>query len=699
MSAPSGPSRGAAALPYLIVAVLALIPFSEALVPGRVLCYRDLGAWFHPVLTQAWPRAELGSPPLWIHGVACGRPLWANPGWALASPSNLLYLVLPFNAAFDAFLMLHALLAGVAMTWLARVLGASRVAAVVAGAAYVMGGGIVSATALYWTLVALAWAPLVIGCALRALEQPSRWRFGLLTLALFCQVMGGQPEPILATLVLGFVLSIARGPSRLGTRIGRALLAWTVCGTLAALLASPLLVPAAQFARTTYRAWGFDAGKVLYNSLDPHLLPAMVLPRWLGHPMDRIAGGYAAAAFTDTRTSYFHSLDLGLVAALLAVIAVLLVRPRAMTTALAVMAALGVVIASGRFVPGVETLIASLGPLPLRYPIKALALTHLALPLLAALGADALATRLRRPRALLALPVLVVLEMAYAQHRMLPACDASLFEEPPLARELKARAAQFGAPDGQWRVHHERLPMAGPWSPPLGSLEPTEQARLAWDTRMLFPPRGAPFGIHHALEGLADLMDDQRWFTVARDLYTGPRGEWARGLGELGVLFVISPSCDLASTTAGLELETALGREQGLPEGSGYLYRCTSWVPRIRPIGGDAGRSVGAAGSVIETPYGLEVEVHADADAQVVIADAVGDLSAWTASVDGIPVPLVRTGPRGALVELRMPAGAHRVRVWRDRLCPRWVERVWDGTWCALALACLPWRRRRVSSP
>src|SRR6185503_13667073 len=102
-----------------------------------------------------------------------------------------LYVLLPFDAAFDAFLMLHAMLAGVAMTWLARVIGASRPAAVVAGAAYAMGGGIVSATALYWTLVALAWAPLVIGCALRAVEQPSRRRFALLTFALAGQVLGG----------------------------------------------------------------------------------------------------------------------------------------------------------------------------------------------------------------------------------------------------------------------------------------------------------------------------------------------------------------------------------------------------------------------------------------------------------------------------------------------------------------------------
>src|ERR1044071_6594673 len=86
--------------PYALVALVALIPFAEALAPGRVLCYRDLGAWFHPVLTQGWPLGvglrDDGCPPLWVHGVACGRPIWANPGWAASSPLNLLYRMLPF---------------------------------------------------------------------------------------------------------------------------------------------------------------------------------------------------------------------------------------------------------------------------------------------------------------------------------------------------------------------------------------------------------------------------------------------------------------------------------------------------------------------------------------------------------------------------------------------------------------------------
>src|SRR5690349_14804225 len=135
MSAKPASSRRAAATPYIVVTLLALVPFADALRPGRVLCFRELGAWVHPVLTQGWPQSGHLVPPLWIHGIACGRPLWANPGWALASPLNALYMLLPFDAAFDAFLVLHAILAGIAMTWLARVLGASRPAAVVAGAA------------------------------------------------------------------------------------------------------------------------------------------------------------------------------------------------------------------------------------------------------------------------------------------------------------------------------------------------------------------------------------------------------------------------------------------------------------------------------------------------------------------------------------------------------------------------------------
>ena len=160
------------------------------------------------------------------------------------------------------------------------------------------------------------------------------------------------------------------------------------------LIAAVNLVPAALHATTTIRALGFTTRGLLANSLDPRALPGLVLPRWGGSPMDRLAGHFPGGAWTDTGTPYLISHYLGLVAVMLALIGfVALVRQsrRALALALGACAIIGVAVALGRFMPGVEAFFEAF-PVssPLRYPVKALYITFIAIPPLAAVGLDAL---------------------------------------------------------------------------------------------------------------------------------------------------------------------------------------------------------------------------------------------------------------------------------------------------------------------
>lgn len=641
-----------------------LVAFADPLFSGRVFFYRDLGNLMHPVLSSAVASTRLTeSVPFafWTHLLSSGRPLLANPGYALLAPLSQLYW-LPFDTAFNLFLVGHALIGSLGMAFLARRFGASPAAAFAAGAAYGLGGGMISSLALYWTVVSAGWAPWVLVAGHAVAQSFTLRRVALLALALGLQAMGGQPEPILATILVGAAISLATADRRSGAplqRSSRVALAWGMAGLWGIAVAAVHLVPAVLHARTTARSLGFTVQGFLYNSLDPRALPGLILPRWGGSPMDRLAGGFPGAAWTDSGTPYLVSCYLGLCAALLAIVGVVVILRRAedsrrvLVVALGACALLGVTLALGSHLPGLEALLSAASlKMPLRYPVKALFVTFLAVPPLTALGIDLVAGWIPTRRAAL-MPILlalvVVLDLTWAHRGFAPTIPRADLAEPPLALQLKARAVELGAGDNQWRVHHERLP-GGPWSLTSPELEPTEQEQYLWRRRVLLPPIGAAFGIHHAMEPTGDVLDDLGYAAATRAAYQSSRADWARGLGRAGVLFVLSPSADLEQQTGGvLRFEKSLGAAELVPAGSVHLYRNEAWRPR-------AFLSTGRVWSVTESPGGLRVALKADRAGELLISDALGDLGAWRASVDGADVPLRRA--EGAFVAIDVPQGA-----------------------------------------
>lgn len=644
-----------AALPLLVAAA-----FADPLFTDRVFFYRDLGDFVQPVLAgarssggDAWPFVP------WTHAVANGRPLLANPGYALWSPLAHLYR-LPFEVGFNLFLVGHALIGAWGMAFLARRLGASPAGAFAAGAAHALGGGMISALNLYPTAVSMGWAPWALAAGHAATERATPARLALLASALALQALGGQPEPILATLALGAMISLATAAGPPLARLVRTLLAWGLAGAWALALASPQLVPGALAARGTLRAFGFTAEGILYNSLDPRALPGLVLPAWGGDPVARLAGGFPGSAWTDSGTPYVLSIHVGLLAAAAAALgAAALVRAgRArLAAALGVAIALGVVLALGRHLPGAAHAAEALaGWWPFRYPVKALSLAFLAVPPLAALGVDRAGELAGRRATLVAtlLACAVALQLGLAHGGLTPTIARASLEEPPLSRELKVRAAALGAGDAQWRIHHERLP-GSRWASAPG-LEPDEQAQWSWRRRVLMPENGAAFGLRHAFEPTGDLLDEVSYFELAREAHRASREEWARSLGRAGVLFVVARSADLEERTAGtLEHLKALGAAELVPEGSAHLYLNRAWRARA---------SMGASGRVTrleETPSGVRVEVEARDAAELVLSDALGDLSAWRATEDGRPIDLRRA--ERAFVAMDVSAGRHVVEI------------------------------------
>ena len=708
MSEPPATSRARWAAPLLLALVVAL-PHLRSLSPGRTVFYRDLGLAPGPILEDA-RRADDGGLvplPLWTEGLGEGRPLLANPGNALLAPGSLLYLVLPFEEAFELFLLLHCVLAALGMRALARHLGASEAAGFAAGAAFGLGGFVMSSTNLYPTLAAVAWSPWVALAGLRAGARPTPARLGLLALALAASALGGQPEPVALTALAAAAWGLALTEGSWLRRVGRTLSVWGVAGFWALLLAAPQVLPAALQARDSLRSFGFTTKGLLYNSLDPARLPSFVLPHFGGDPLARLSGGFAQAGLTDSGTPYFVSLYLGLPAVLLALVALFAGRStperlRRLRPALALTAAAGILGSLGRHLPGVEALVDALPALaPFRYPVKLSLLAHLAVPLLAAAGLDALRARAAgRARAGLAalLAAVVAGELLVAHAGLAPTVEKDEPWNPvPAAALLQARAAELGAAPGQWRIHHHRRER--PWEFSLPGDARTEAELYRRQRRALTPAMGLPMGLDYAMDPSRDLLEPLAQFELARALLTSEGAKPWLGLAELGVLFVLSPDRDLAERSEGvLALDGGLGESFGLKSGEVFVYRNTRWLPRhrlvrpsqavVRPeasaaelvaalepsrwppatvlaedpgfAGEDAGepgelRAVGPASSTGR----VRLAVRAPAERLLVMADTL--TAGWTARVDGEPAPLLRAD--GAYRAVRVPAGEHFVEL------------------------------------
>jgi hypothetical protein len=696
------PERWAAAT--LLVVVLAALPHAGALLPGRALFYRDLGLAPGPILEEARraPDGGVEALPLWTSAVGEGRPLLANPGNALLSPANVLYLLLPFEPAFELFLLLHAVIAAVGALLLAGRLGASPVGAFTAGVAFGLGGFVISSSNLLPTLAAVAWAPWIVAAGLAAGARPSLARVGLLAAALALAALGGQPEPLVLSAACAVAWSLVASAGPWPRRLARVALAWLGAGAWSLLLAAPQVLPAVIHASSSLRSLGFTAQGLLYNSLHPARLPALLLPRFGGHPLERLDGGYPAEIFEDGSTPYLLSLYLGLGVVALAVASFATRRAGVapstldrLRPALAITAALGVLLALGRHLPGVPALVEAVPALvPFRYPVKLVLLAHLALPLLAAGGLERMRAHLPRAAAAV-LAGLVALDLLLAHASLVPTIEKDADWSPiPLAEHASEIAEGGGASPGQWRLHHHRTPRA--WGPRLPDDARDEQELYRRQRRLLTPAMGAPEGIDHAFDPSRDLLEPLPEFRLAVAIH-GEEGatRWL-ALGEAGVLLVLSPVEALEERSAGL-LRTTLetGPGLGLLPGDARLYLNRAWLPRARLVGAcvvrpkaraadvvaryrgegswplpvlvdavpkPAPEPAGATGRVAivsEDHRSIRLATSAPAPALLVLSDTLAP--GWSAWLDGEPTALLRANT--AYRAVAVPAGEHAVEM------------------------------------
>jgi len=393
--------RGSLAFAAAVVAACAALPLAGALSGGRVVFWRDVQmvwlpqveVWVHSLAEGAWPT--------WDRFSGFGRPLLADPRAALFYPPTWINLIVPPGPAYVWLSVFHLWLGGLGALWLAKRLGASSQAALLAGAAFTASGPFLALVLMWHHLAGAAWMPWVLGSLDAVAETPSGRRFALAATAVAVQAFSGSPDYSAFTLLGAIPLVFSRiRPRLIGAgseeavvsrgRVGGPLLRLAPALASGAAAAAGLALaavqwwPAALYASRGARNAG-AAGAAVWSLAPAALLEVLAPFRFWDLPLTPLG----ASSLLESREPWLHSIHLG--APLLALALAGLASASRARAALATALAGGLLWSLGSHTPFLEAVQTLLPPLAsLRFPVKAMVPVALTISLLAALGLDAL---------------------------------------------------------------------------------------------------------------------------------------------------------------------------------------------------------------------------------------------------------------------------------------------------------------------
>lgn len=342
----------------------------------------DQFSYFHPLYELTGQRWASFTLPLWNQWQLAGLPLAATPQAGAFYPPNLLYALLPTHVAMRGLAFAHVVLAGGLLYALARILGAGRTAAFLGGVAYAWSSFVIGWHLWPPCLGVLGWLPMPLigitwirhgrfgrGCACLAIGLAAQLLCGHMPLALF----GFQAAA-------GYAL-LAVVPSLRARELHAALVtcAWIAAGfALAALLAAIQWLPSLELSQLATR----NPGGLTRMQIEPY--GSLPLEEW-----------YRRLQPAAAETAYAGALVI-----LLAPLAFAMRRHRADAWIFAGLGLAFTIVALGSATPLFDLYLLVPGSAMFRGPQRALCVVVLAVCVLAALGADALLSRLEESRRL-----------------------------------------------------------------------------------------------------------------------------------------------------------------------------------------------------------------------------------------------------------------------------------------------------------
>jgi len=354
-------------IPIYILAGLALVFFSDVLFQNKIFIHRDLSRFFYPLREFSVTQFLSGKIPLWDPYIQCGSPHLAELQTCVFYPLSMVYLLFSYPQAFNYFIIIHIILAGLFTYILMRNWGYSSHASFLSAVVFMFSGYIISVINLLGPLASVVWLPLVILFYERAVKKD--WVKNSIITGLFMtlEFLGGEPVVLYATFFILILMS--------GLRIKPMILAIAVFIGLA----SFQIIPFLEFLRHTSRNL-MDFNEASMWSLPVYALSELFFP-YLSES-DYIYKDYW------TRQSWLLVYYMGIATIIFAFISLKFDSTKRRRAIFYIMAS-GLALSFGRYTPLYYFLYNFLPGFKFsRYPIKFFFMAAFSLAVLAGMGMD-----------------------------------------------------------------------------------------------------------------------------------------------------------------------------------------------------------------------------------------------------------------------------------------------------------------------
>ncbi len=378
---------------------------------GQILFFRDIAHWNFPA--RAFLRAALlrGEIPGWNPYQGLGFPVFADPLYGVLYPPNWLFVLVGpgwVASMLNWQCFVHMAWGAAGVCWLARRLGGSPKAIVIAGLAWALSGYTTSEWTSGLRLLADAWIPWAAVGQVALLDSlragGGAWRRGLVKAALpsvFAVLLG---EVFLAMIGAGFAILFAcvlhaverrRDPSLSSAR-ARWLLGAAFAVALAFGVGAVVIVPARMLLGSTERAAHLSRWVAESCSLHPLRLIEFALPQSMGDAYGVFPAGSIIGEPRLDGLPLSYSVYMGASVIVLALAA--FGRGRKLALAVGMLTAFALLLAFGKYTPVHAVFRRIIFPLGyMRYPEKYTILVVTMVALLASMGAGRILSREPQP--------------------------------------------------------------------------------------------------------------------------------------------------------------------------------------------------------------------------------------------------------------------------------------------------------------
>ncbi len=291
--------------PWWALALFLALPFlafPEIIFGGQTLYRTDI-SWIHYpghiFMAQEW---LAGRVPLWDPYRQAGVPMLAEPQIGVLYPLRVLFLS-PLSPSLELslFILVHFSLAAIFTFILARSLGLSPAAAVIAALSFGFGGFLMAQTPNVNILTPAVWLPLILWAMLQTIRRRS-WRLALLAgIPLALQTLTAHSQITFYTLItlagctlyqLNIDFFFGAGPRKKNYHyaVHTGLLALLMLAS-GVLLAAPQWLPSLELLQFTLRSQNQGLELLTENSLHPLMWLNLLLPSAFGNNVVKFKTG------------------------------------------------------------------------------------------------------------------------------------------------------------------------------------------------------------------------------------------------------------------------------------------------------------------------------------------------------------------------------------------------------------------------